>query len=303
MATLKLNNTNINKIKRPSKGQKFYWDTELKGFGMRALPSGLMFVVQRDISGKTVRQVIGRYGELTQSQARTKAAAALAELRDGININQYKKESQAKQVTLATAYDTFKDSKSLRSRTIETYDGTIRRCLSDWLDKPLANITRDMIQNRHKELSETPGVRGDRKAVANSAMRILRKIFNFAAVKYRDVDAKSLFPENPVKVLTQFDAWNEIPHRQDVIHAEDLAAWYQAVMQLENTTIRDYLLILLFTGLRRTEAMKLKWANVDLKKAKTLTIPASDTKTKRSIAYHFQISCLNCWEPVGNRYS
>jgi integrase len=55
----------------------------------------------------------------------------------------------------------------------------------------------------------------------------------------------------------------------------------EAVMQLENTTVRDYLLVLLFTGLRLTEAMKLKWANVDLKKAKTLTVPASDTKTKK----------------------
>jgi len=36
-------------------------------------------------------------------------------------------------------------------------------------------------------------------------------------------------------------------------------------------TLRDYLLLLLFTGLRRQEAAHLKWTQVDLK-AKTLTI-------------------------------
>jgi len=281
MPQLKINNTNIEKIKLPKEGQKFYWDIELRGFGIRATSGGLVFVVQQKIDGKAIRKVIGACNESAPAKARIDAAEELNKLRKGININEVKKENKSKQVTFKEAYEAFKASKKLRPRTIQTYDSDIRLYLSDWLDKPLSGITRDMIQARHKELSDVPGVRGDRKARANGAMHMLRKIFNFAAVKYRDSEDRSLFPENPVKVLTQFDAWNEIPHRQDVIHAEDLAAWYQAVIKLQNTTVRDWLLLLLFTGLRRSEAMKLKWANVDLKKSKTLTIPAADAKTKK----------------------
>jgi integrase len=43
-------------------------------------------------------------------------------------------------------------------------------------------------------------------------------------------------------------------------------------MALENKTVRDYLLLLLFTGLRKSEAAQLLWENVDLKGA-TLLIP------------------------------
>jgi len=43
------------------------------------------------------------------------------------------------------------------------------------------------------------------------------------------------------------------------------------VMKLENEILRDYLLLILFTGLRRQEAAKLKWDNVDLQ-ARTITI-------------------------------
>jgi integrase len=40
-------------------------------------------------------------------------------------------------------------------------------------------------------------------------------------------------------------------------------------------TIRDYLLLVLFTGLRKEEAACLTWANVDLK---TKTLKVNDTK-------------------------
>ena len=47
------------------------------------------------------------------------------------------------------------------------------------------------------------------------------------------------------------------------------------MQNLKNETLRDYLVLILFTGLRRQEAAKLRWKDIDLK-AKTLTI--ADTK-------------------------
>jgi integrase len=85
-----------------------------------------------------------------------------------------------------------------------------------------------------------------------------------------------------VKRLSQTRAWYRIERRQTVIKAHDLAAWYSAVMNIKNDphgknkeTIRDYLLFVLFTGLRKEEAAKLLWSNIDLR-AKTFTI--KDTK-------------------------
>ena len=45
---------------------------------------------------------------------------------------------------------------------------------------------------------------------------------------------------------------------------------------------RDYLLLLLFTGLRRVEAASLRWEDVDLK-GKVLRIPAANTKAGRKL--------------------
>jgi integrase len=66
-----------------------------------------------------------------------------------------------------------------------------------------------------------------------------------------------------------------VDRRQTVIKAQDLEAWFSAVATLQNDTLRDYLLLVVLTGLRKNEAAKLKWADVDLKD-KTLTV--RDTK-------------------------
>jgi integrase len=144
----------------------------------------------------------------------------------------------------------------------------------DWLNKPLLNISKDKVAKRHTNLGEEHG-----EAYANLAMRVLRALFNFAAGQYEDGKGRSLITENPVKRLSQTRAWYRIERRQTVIKPHELATWYQAVQQLPNETLRDYLLLILFSGLRRQEAAQLSWDDVDLT-AKTLTIP--DTKNHQA---------------------
>ena len=56
----------------------------------------------------------------------------------------------------------------------------------------------------------------------------------------------SLITENPVKRLSQTRAWYRVERRNNFIKAHELSAWYKEVIQLENETLRDYLLLILF---------------------------------------------------------
>ena len=103
-------------------------------------------------------------------------------------------------------------------------------------------------------------------------MRLLRALFNFAAGQYEDAQGHSLITDNPVKRLSLTRAWYRIKRRETYLKPHELAPWHQAVMQLDNMTLQDYLLLLMFTGLRRNEAAQLTWQHVDFQ-AKTLTIP------------------------------
>lgn len=73
----------------------------------------------------------------------------------------------------------------------------------------------------------------------------------------------AMIMDNPVKRLSQSRAWYRVERRQSFIKPHELKPWYEGVCQLGNDTLRDYLLLLVFTGLRRQEGAKLKWKQVD----------------------------------------
>ncbi|WP_082462693.1 tyrosine-type recombinase/integrase [Sphingobium sp. Leaf26] len=81
----KLTKTKVDALTPPAKGQKYLWDAELRGFGVRTLPSGLKaFVLQyRNLDGQSRRIVLGRYGVLTVEQARSEARIRLGEIAKG----------------------------------------------------------------------------------------------------------------------------------------------------------------------------------------------------------------------------
>ena len=59
-----------------------------------------------------------------------------------------------------------------------------------------------------------------------------------------------------------------------------LPAWYQAVNSLRHETVRDYLLFLLFTGLRRNEAATLRWDDIDFE-SKVLVVRSEIAKNHK----------------------
>lgn len=276
---MKFNKTEIEKLPYPVSGQKLYWDDAFKGFGIRVTTSAKTYIVESRVNGKTTRVKIGRHGVYTVETARNQALALLKQMSDGVSPNNLRKEQAVKSVTLRVAFDDFKESRrgKLRPKTVAVYDSVMRRCFPDWQDLALLSITKDMVEKRHLEISTANGPRGTGRAQAHQAMRTLRAIYNYALVKYEDNNGNPVLTTNPVKRLNDLKLWHKVPRRKSVIRPEQLKAWAKAVYSLDNIIVRDFLLLLLFTGLRRTEASSLEWSDIDFQ-AKTLKIPAERTK-------------------------
>jgi|SRR5208282_3225592 len=72
---------------RPKGREKFVWDEDLPGFGLRVFASGKKsYVVQYKLGGRggrTRRISLGLHGKLTAEEARRKAAKLLAAVADG----------------------------------------------------------------------------------------------------------------------------------------------------------------------------------------------------------------------------
>jgi integrase len=125
-------------------------------------------------------------------------------------------------------------------------------------------------------------------------MRCLRSLLNFALASYDDGTGDFILPNNPVAVLTRTRAWYKPQRRQTVIKLHELKPWHRAVESLRSSqdpqsfgdTVADYQLVLIATGLRRGEAARLRWSDVDLddrtlhlrktKNGESITLPLSE---------------------------
>ncbi|MCD6047127.1 MAG: putative phage-related integrase [Gammaproteobacteria bacterium] len=263
--------------------QKRYYDDKLKGFGVRVTSGGTKaFFIEKLINGQLKRITLGQYPAITTEQARKEAQKTLGKIATGIDPVAEKKAQKVKSITLEQAFNDYLAArKSLKPTTVIDYQRVLKQVVPDWLNKPLLHISRDLIVKRHSQHGENHS-----QARANLAMRLIRAIFNFAMNEYHSDSGKAIILENPVARLSHTRAWYRIERRQTVIKHHELAAWYQGLIRLsekraiENAELwQDYFLLILFTGLRRSEAASLKWENVDLK-SKSFTL--LDTKNRDS---------------------
>jgi integrase len=286
MPKLKLTKSGVEKLpyylpspQQPKKNQELFWDTELVGFGLRVTGTSKTYIVEKRVNRRTVRARIGRHNQIPTDKARKMAQKLIYEMTDGKDVNARKKAIQGESVTLQQAYDQFLEKRDLKERTIWDYQRAMDISFKSWKRKRIIDVTREMVSRHYTKLGNQIG-----KAQANQSMRFLRSLINFAAGQYENGDGKPLIKDNPVSIITQTKTWYRVERRQTIIKNHDLASWFDAVDSLNGDLVKDYLKVLLFTGLRRQEAMKLRWDQVNLK-AKTLTV--IDTKNRNPLTLPF----------------
>ena len=256
---MKLTKTIVSNLPFAEKGQVFYWDAELPGFGMYTGTKSKTWCVQQRIGNKTKRVVLGKYPTMTAEQARIAAKKGIGALAAGIDTVQEKREKNIKAVTLGEVFTAFLDSRQLKPKTVRDYTGVMNNIYPDWQKLPITDITRDAVERRHKKIGEERG-----EAYANLGARTLRSVLNYASAKYETNKGLSILPENPVKRISQTRGWYKVERRTGHLKPHQLQAWFDAVLSINNPTIRDYLLFVLLTGTRKDESAKLQWTDIDL---------------------------------------
>lgn len=278
MPTVKLTERAISKLAAPdpSGKQTLHWDSTTKGFAV--LCSGTTntktFIVQRTLpDGRNRRVTVGAVNDaLPLEKARSRAEDMLDNLRRGIDPK--KKIDNPTLRTTLEAYLTAR--RDLRPASVALYRQVTEKTLSSWLDRPLREIDGDMVEDRHRAIAAaiSKGRGSDGIVTANVAMRTFRTLYNFATERTSDL------PPNPVRRLRR--QWFAEPKRERMVPEEKMAAFYKAVCALPHPVQRDYLLMLLFTGMRRTECASLRWVDIDLAK-RIFRVAAANTKSGRKL--------------------
>jgi len=267
----------------------FIWDSELKGFGLIVLPSGIRsYVFQyRTAEGRSRRQTIGKHGDWTAEQARTRAD----ELKDIVKAGRDPLGEKAKRrdaVDISQLLELYLASLRFSEKADSTQaidKGRANRHLKPMLGRQIADqVTPDDVRRAFNGIRDGKTAADEKtkrrgraivtggEGAARGAIKLLRAVYSWAI-------EERLCTGNPaadVKIGTD--------GARDIILEDEqtYARLFKTLDTLENEkllrpAVADAIRIIALTGARRSEIAGLRWRHIDLK-AGAAVLPAREHK-------------------------
>lgn len=290
MPTAKLTMRTVELIEPPVEKQFVLWDTEIKGFGVRVLPSGLKtFVVQyRNCEGIKRRINLGRHGVITVEQARDLARIKLGAVaagedpaekvhldRSGTTVSElcdwYLKEAETGRLLGRRRKPVAATTLALdRSRIEQHVKPLIGNRLVEKLSiAELERFQADIKQGRTaKGRKGRGGVTSGGAGVAGRTIGMLHTIFE-QAVRWNVIE------NNPARGIRKISVDVKCERR---LSASELKHFGMALSdhEAESPVAVAALRLILLTGFRKMEALSLQWEWVDERNS---CVRFPDTKT------------------------
>jgi integrase len=288
----------VSTVKDAEKGERdrFLWDAELKGFGLKTTPTGSkVYIYQYRLAhpGQSAitnakRYTIGRHGSLTPDQARRianglalkvangidplleKQAAREAEeerAREAAEAERKRAEKDKSDAELAFSryaalwLDHYENEKGRRPSSVELAASVVRNHLKPTLgDKPMPSIT-------------AADIRAIIDAIPLKQKGLRRAVFAYASVLFGWAVKRGVMTESPIAKIERPEA----PKGRDrVLSDAELSRVWRATFQVSDV-FGPYFRLLVLTGQRRAEVAGMVWAELD-KASATWTIPAARSK-------------------------
>jgi integrase len=226
-----------------------FYDTTLPGLCLRVTKSGIKtFGIYRKVKGKPIDLTIGRWPSLTVETARKLAQAQMAGIAGGVDV-QASKRAIREETTLAELFDDYLELHAkARKRTWAEDKRRFDSGLSSWRARRLSSIAPADVQGWHAKVGRISG-----PIAANRAHALLRKMFNFARTRGWKGD-------NPAVGVLRFKERT----RDRFMDGEELRQFFAALQAEPDRMARDFFLLALLTGARRSNTLAMRWDDIDL---------------------------------------
>lgn len=259
--------------KLPVKDKRYaVFDSDTNGLGLAVYPSGQKtFFHLRKVQGWPERTTIGPFPDLSVENARGKASELNGKL-SRWKANDYEGPHplgrRTRTPTFGELIDDYID-RHLKNKAkqpelaAETVRGMVDRYLASWRVRKLGSIRREDVRNVLHDVAERRG-----KVIANRLVELVRRLYYFAE------KAELHTGENPARKIELFAEQG----RTRFLNGEELARLFAALRKEPNADLRDFVLLALFTGARKSDLFSMAWSDISLPDNRwTIPNPKSST--------------------------
>ena len=249
---IKFGKTALQALALPEPGKRLtIYDTEVPKLALRVTAAGTktFFVVKR--AGASMAWVkLGTFPDMTVEQARNEATKALGEFASGNDPAAAKRIIRG-EPTFTEAFESFLDGKrkrdgtALADKTKRSYRDVARLYLSTIQNKKLSGITREDVKAIQRKAAKKSA------SQACQAVAVVSSVFSFA------LDQEAYSGTNPASRIQK----SPPPSRERFAQAHELPHLLAAVAESDQ---RDYFLLSLLTGARRSNVQAMAWREIDL---------------------------------------
>jgi integrase len=259
----------ISDLPPPSAGKRAeYYDTQVRGLMVRVSDKGhKAYYARRKQGGKSQRLLIGEFPETSLEEARKKALELCAAISRGNNPR--KKTVLRAEPTLGALLEVYlQEHARPRCLAAKEIEAVFRRYISDWKDRKISSIGSADVQRRLNEIAKRHG-----KVPANHTLTYARAAINWCI-------KNSLYSgDNPWVGVKKF----KTQARERYLKPEELERLFRLLKDVANDTgIRDYIYISLFTGARKANVLGMRWEQIDFDLA-IWTIPLTKSGESQTL--------------------
>ena len=270
------NQHNIDTLPIPAKGRTFYYDAKEAKLYLQITYKGTKtFYLLSRIGKKCERIKIGRYPDLKVEKARDMAKVLKAEIAQGKNPVESKKEHEM-EYTFQELYTQFLENYSKQNRRCWKNDEyVVKKHCQFLLSKKVSEITPNVV----KELTQKLSVKSNN--TANAVLERIRVIFN------KGIEWGLYKGENPAKGIKSFPKVK----RSRFLHLDEIKD-FLTLLGNEKQELQDLIHLLLYTGARKGNVLSMEWSEIDFN-LKLWTIPASKSKNKSDMVIPLMDEAIN----------
>jgi integrase len=245
----------IDALPMPEAGKRdTFHDKETSGLQLRITSTGVKtFSVYRRIKGGNPERItLGRYPDMKIEQARREALRIAVDISDGKNPAEVKR-GRKEELTFSELFAEYLERHAKPKKKTWFEDQAQFRL---YIEKPLGKkklsiIDRKSIAHIHGSITKAGYA-----PTANRVKALLSSVFGWAI-------SAGLSESNPVIGVKS----NKENQRDRFLQSDELPRFFQAVAKEENETIRDYVLLSLLTGARRSNVLAMRWQDISFERA------------------------------------